>query len=94
MKDWLPFYITLFALCAMVGAGAPACAALRESAAQPCPPHELASIDGRFAAEAISACKKEGATADTCKALPDIRNKYARERQAWVECGGTSEEAP
>lgn len=29
------------------------CAALRKSATQPCPPHELASIDARFAAEAI-----------------------------------------
>jgi hypothetical protein len=37
---------------------------------------------------AAQPCKAEGATADTCKALPAIRAKYARERQAWVECGG------
>ncbi len=62
------------------------CAALRDAAAQPCPPHELASIDARYAHEAISTCRQEGATADTCKALPAIREKYARERQAWVAC--------
>ncbi len=51
------------------------CGALERA---PCPPSALASIDARFAAEAITTCKAEGSTADTCKALPDIRAKYAR----------------
>jgi hypothetical protein len=62
------------------------CAALKSAALEPCPPHKLASIDARFAVEAIRACKAEGADADTCKALPGIRAKYAAEREAWVAC--------
>jgi hypothetical protein len=88
MKNVLPEVLVGFVAMLSGLALGTGCAYLRESAAQPCPPHELASIDTRYAVEAITACKAEGATADTCKALPAIRAKYARERQAWVECGG------
>lgn len=81
----LSVFTVLLVACAWILGG---CAALRESAQAPCPPHALASIDARFAAEAIATCKAEGADADTCRALPAIRAKYARERQAWVECKG------
>lgn len=45
--------------------------------------HE-AEIEAAFLAEATAACV--GHTTKDCLALPGIREKYAAQRKAWVEC--------
>jgi hypothetical protein len=49
-----------------------------------CSPAALASIEGRFNAEALVLC--QGHTYDTCPDLPGLREKYKRERAEWEHC--------
>ena len=52
-----------------------------------CSPADLAAIESAYVREAVTTCKAEGAkTVTRCRALPAIKAKYAREREAWVEC--------
>ena len=72
---------TTLALMAFVLLG---CSGAQEPPA--CNPQELAKLDAAFLTEATVACKLEGGDYDTCKALPALREKYARLRQEWIEC--------
>ena len=62
-----------------------ACAAIKAQPAA-CPDTDLAKIEAAYVAEAVIACKSEGAMFDTCKALPALRDKYRAKRDAYVEC--------
>ena len=48
------------------------------------PAGDLAKIEAAYIAEAVEACR--GHTYDDCPALPALREKYARKREAWAEC--------
>ena len=80
LSDW--FWVTLgLALiacgaCAPVTPYRPACTAL-----------DQAAIEAAYVAEAVKACRAEGAKSlDTCAAAGPIREKYRAQRAAWVEC--------
>lgn len=80
--------IRILCLCYLAVIG---CATLKSAERNPCPPHDLATLDARYVAEAVSTCKAEldrtGLKgADECQALPGIRAKYSAERARWVEC--------
>lgn len=70
------------------------CAALAGAYAEPTPctitpeARERATrIELEFMAEAVSACRAEGAkTRATCKAYPAIEAKYDARRAAWAGC--------
>lgn len=63
------------------------CSALAAKNPPTCPQTDLAKLEAEYVAEAVLACKAEGATsAATCKALPAIKAKYDAKRKAWVEC--------
>ncbi len=71
----------------LIGACAFGCAFLQSAEREPCPPSDLAKIEAAYVSEAIATCRAEGAkSADTCKALPGIQEKYRAARAAYVEC--------
>ena len=49
-----------------------------------CSPEKLADIEARYVTEALQQCK--GQSYDDCKALPDLRAKYQKEREQWIQC--------
>lgn len=49
-----------------------------------CGPEALDAIDAAYVAEAVARC--EGYEPDECPALPEIRERHARLRDAWEGC--------
>ncbi len=57
-----------------------------KTAPSSCSDTSLAALEASYVAEAIAACKAEGADTQGCKALPALREKYKARRAAYVEC--------
>jgi len=81
-RDSIPAVLLVFVL----ALGPASCAALGREMREPCPPSQLAALETAYVLEAVTACKAEGATFATCKALPTISDKYRAKRAAYVEC--------
>jgi len=50
----------------------------------PCTPEQLAAIEAAYVAEAVELCA--GQRWEECEALPEVRAKYDRIREEWVQC--------
>ena len=59
-----------------------ACAASTPNPA--CAEARLAEIEAAYVAEAVLACR--GQDVETCKELPEIRERYDGLRKEWVQC--------
>jgi hypothetical protein len=51
----------------------------------PCTPDQLAAIEAAYVAEAVESCA--GQRWEECEALPEVRAKYDRIREGWIQCG-------
>jgi hypothetical protein len=56
----------------------------RQPEREACSDAALLEIDAEYVREALETCR--GQEASECEALPGIRGKYARKRDAWQEC--------
>jgi hypothetical protein len=76
------YYISTFAALAFTAIIIPISCSAKQSS--PCTPEQLAAIEAAYVTEAVETCA--GQRWEECESLPEVRAKYDRIREEWVQC--------